>query len=151
MRFKEIYKELERNVEMALLSFWAPGDHPMRQAMVDLFKREKLLANPAFQSQFGWEPTTNDNWKNYFESEFIDKAIPVGRTPYDHQARSWELASQGKSYVVTSGTSSGKTECFLYPVLNHAFKHKDEGGIQAIFLYPLNALMADQKNRLGEL
>ena len=123
----------------------------MRQAMVDLFKREKLLANPAFQSQFGWEPTTNDNWKNYFESEFIDKAIPVGRTPYDHQARSWELASQGKSYVVTSGTSSGKTECFLYPVLNHAFKHKDEGGIQAIFLYPLNALMADQKNRLGEL
>ena len=123
----------------------------MRQAMVDLFKREKLLANPAFQSQFGWEPTTNDNWKTYFESEFIDKAIPVGRTPYDHQARSWELASQGKSYVVTSGTSSGKTECFLYPVLNHAFKHKDEGGIQAIFLYPLNALMADQKNRLGEL
>ena len=151
MRFKEIYKELERNVETALLSIWSPGDHPMRKAMEGLFKREKLLANPAFQSQFGWELTSNDNWKACFESEFIEKAIPSDRTPYDHQARSWELARQGKSYVVTSGTSSGKTECFLYPVLNHAFKHKDEGGIQAIFLYPLNALMADQKNRLGEL
>ena len=40
MKFKELYNELERNVESALLSMWAPGDHPMRPAMIELFERE---------------------------------------------------------------------------------------------------------------
>lgn len=151
MEFKELYRELERNVEMALLSMWAPGDHPMRPAMINLFEREKLLSNPVFQSQFKWESVNNSNWKNYLCQEFINKIIPASFIPHAHQARSWELAHQNKSFVVTSGTSSGKTECFLYPVLNHAFQHKDTKGIEAIFLYPLNALMSDQKDRLGKL
>ena len=151
MEFKELYNELERNVEMALLSMWAPGDHPMRPAMINLFEREKLLSNPVFQSQFKWESVNNTNWKNYLCQDFINKIIPASFIPHAHQARSWELAHQNKSFVVTSGTSSGKTECFLYPVLNHAFQNKETKGIEAIFLYPLNALMSDQKDRLGKL
>lgn len=151
MKFKELYNELERNVESALLSMWAPGDHPMRPAMIELFEREKLLANPAFQSQFKWESAKGTTWMNFLDKEFINKIIPSSFIPHSHQAKSWELAKYDKSFVVTSGTSSGKTECFLYPVLNHAFLNKDTKGIEAIFLYPLNALMSDQKDRLGEL
>lgn len=151
MKFKELYNEIERNVRMALLSMWAPGDHPMRPSMTNLFDREKLLANPAFQSQFKWESVKGNTWESYLDKEFINKIISNNFIPHSHQARSWELAHNDKSFVVTSGTSSGKTECFLYPVLNHAFLNKDTKGIEAIFLYPLNALMSDQKERLGEL
>ena len=38
MKFKELYNEIERNVRMALLSMWAPGDHPMRPSMINLFE-----------------------------------------------------------------------------------------------------------------
>ena len=151
MKFKELYNEIERNVRMALLSMWAPGDHPMRPAMINLFDKEKLLASPAFQSQFKWESVKGNTWQSYLDKEFISKIIPSHFIPHTHQARSWELAHDDKSFVVTSGTSSGKTECFLFPVLNHAFLNKDTKGIEAIFLYPLNALMADQKERLGKL
>lgn len=151
MKFKNLYQEIERKVEMAFLSIWAPGDHLMRKPMEDLFRRERLLSNPVFQSQFKWESVADDSWKQCFDDAFINRIIPDSFTPHAHQGRSWDLARQGKSFVVTSGTSSGKTECFMYPVLNHAFTHKGEAGIQALFLYPLNALMSDQKDRLGKL
>ena len=149
MKFKTIYHEIERNVESALLSIWAPGNHPMRESMRRLFKRENLLSLPVFQSQFKWKSTPNDQWKESLDADFISRIIPADFIPHRHQAESWSLARQNKSFVVTSGTSSGKTECFMYPVLNHAFTHKHIDGIQAIFLYPLNALMADQKERLS--
>ena len=149
MKFKSIYHEIERNVESALLSIWAPGNHPMREPMRMLFKRENLLSMPVFQSQFKWKSTSNDQWKNSLDDGFVSRVIPADFVPHRHQAESWDLAHQNKSFVVTSGTSSGKTECFMYPVLNHAFTHKHVDGIQAIFLYPLNALMADQKERLS--
>ena len=56
-----------------------------------------------------------------------------------------------QSIVVTSGTGSGKTECFMYPVINDIVEQNTTDAVQAIFLYPLNALMADQCDRLGEL
>lgn len=149
MKFKSLYNEIERNVESALLSIWTPGDHPMRDPMRKLFQRENLLSMPVFQSQFKWKSTPNTLWTNSFDPGFISRIIPSNFIPHRHQAESWDLASKNKSFVVTSGTSSGKTECFMYPVLNHAFTHKNVDGIQAIFLYPLNALMADQKDRLS--
>lgn len=50
MRFENIYKETEENMRLALLSLWAPGNHPMRSAINELLDRESLLAEPVFQS-----------------------------------------------------------------------------------------------------
>lgn len=160
MEFKNIYKNSEARVEDCLLSLWAPGNHPMRRALIDLFKREPFIGEPYFQSAFGWEQIPNGcNWKNGFEpavATMIEKLGTKNYTrpwkPYVHQKESWDILNnatpgQAQSIVVTSGTGSGKTECFLYPVLNDMFKHRGEG-IQAIFLYPLNALANDQKGRI---
>lgn len=71
--------------------------------------------------------------------------------PYAHQFRAWETAHAGKSFMVTSGTGSGKTECFMIPMLNDLLRQHRPGqtGVQAIVLYPLNALIDSQKERLG--
>lgn len=57
-----------------------------------------------------------------------------------------------RSVVVTSGTGSGKTECFLVPILDDLVRQFDGGpkllGTQALFLYPLNALINSQRDRL---
>ena len=131
----------------------------MRAAFTEMLKKEPLLGEPVFQSLFGWETTKDDEWRNYLNPNVIN-ALHIGkdkegkpRPPYLHQVKSWKaLSSQTgkKSIVVTSGTGSGKTECFMYPVLNDLYLNKQQGAIQAIFLYPLNALMEDQCKRLGE-
>ena len=78
--------------------------------------------------------------------------------PYEHQYQCWNTVlkertedSQYKSFVVTTGTGSGKTECFMLPLV-HDLKNQSQREVtEAIFLYPLNALMEDQKDRLEEL
>ena len=151
MKFENIYKETEENVRLALLSLWAPGKRPMRPAIEELFNREKILAEPVFQSTFGWEPVDDESWREAFTPTFIEK-LKIGKKykPYKHQAQSWKSLAKGKSIVVTSGTGSGKTECFMYPVLNDLCQQGNVNAIEAIFLYPLNALMEDQKERLSE-
>ena len=151
MKFENVYKESEENMRLALLSLWTPGSHPMRTAIDELITEEPLLAEPVFQSTFGWEPAVDDSWKKYLNPSVIQK-LGIGEKypPYKHQAESWEQLSLGKSIVVTSGTGSGKTECFMYPVISDLYEQGHNNAIEAIFLYPLNALMEDQKKRLSE-
>lgn len=87
--------------------------------------------------------------------QFFDLTIPF--TPFKHQWQSWHrLTSKDnhpKPTIVTTGTGSGKTECFLYPILDHCLRQHNEGkkdGIKAIILYPMNALAADQAGRFAE-
>ena len=73
--------------------------------------------------------------------------------PYDHQIKSWDrlhAKDKAKPTIITTGTGSGKTESFLYPILDHCHKHRDQKGIKAIILYPMNALATDQAKRLAE-
>lgn len=164
MKFENIYREVDENMRLALLSLWAPGNHPLRPALEDLFKREPLLAEPVFQSSFGWEMTKDAGWRDYLDQNVFNNieavreraANEAGKpfrpfVPFKHQAESWKALKEGRSIVVTSGTGSGKTECFMYPVMSDLYNMGRNNAIEAIFLYPLNALMEDQKKRLNDL
>lgn len=78
---------------------------------------------------------------------------------YAHQVEAWAhlRAADPRSVLVSSGTGSGKTECFLVPMLDdlacevEAAKGAGRGrltGVRALMLYPLNALIASQEQRL---
>lgn len=89
------------------------------------------------------------------DDEIIPLQIAPGFPPYDHQFKAFKrLTTQDnhkpQSTLVTTGTSSGKTECFLYPILDHCYKNTDRKGIKVIILYPMNALATDQAKRLAE-
>lgn len=85
-------------------------------------------------------------------SEFIKLNVNIDRPLYAHQEDSIRRINSGRSAIITTGTGSGKTESFLYPILNELLsdleKVPKETGIKAIFLYPLNALVNDQIDRL---
>ncbi len=74
--------------------------------------------------------------------------------PHAHQARAFErlTGDEPKSTLIATGTGSGKTECFLYPVLEHCRQQRAAGklGIKAILIYPMNALATDQASRLAK-
>lgn len=75
--------------------------------------------------------------------------------PYQHQYDAFTRLTtadghQPQPTLITTGTGSGKTECFLYPVLDHCYQQRARRGIKVIILYPMNALATDQAKRLAE-
>ena len=76
---------------------------------------------------------------------------PLGFTPYRHQRTAFERLAAGQSTVVATGTGSGKTECFLYPVLDHCRAQAGNPGVKAILVYPMNALASDQARRIARI
>jgi hypothetical protein len=85
-----------------------------------------------------------------------DYRFPKSRKPFQHQVESWRCLTRPdpQSVLVTSGTGSGKTECFLLPILSDLAGQASAArgsleGVQAIMLYPLNALIESQRERLS--
>ena len=92
------------------------------------------------------------------DTDFADFAsfglFPKENKLYQHQFDSLKTALvEKKNIIATTGTGSGKTECFLLPLIHNLFKEAKrksakKSGIKALILYPLNALAEDQMIRL---
>lgn len=84
-----------------------------------------------------------------------DIKLPIDRPLYYHQEQAIRKAVNGDNLIVSTGTGSGKTNCFLIPVINELLKEKELGtltpGIRAIFIYPMNALANDQIKNLRKI
>ena len=80
-------------------------------------------------------------------------AIHPAYLPYVHQQTAFTrlTGDDGRSTLIATGTGSGKTECFLYPILEYCYQHRGESGIKALIIYPMNALATDQSKRIAEL
>jgi len=69
---------------------------------------------------------------------------------YRHQEETVRSVLSGHPTIVSTGTGSGKTEAFLIPIVHEA-KTRPSARLQAILLYPMNALVNDQLLRLRKL
>ncbi len=72
---------------------------------------------------------------------------------YKHQEQAIALAAQGESYVVTTGTGSGKSLCFFIPIVNAVLAEKrtrTAPRTRAIIIYPMNALANSQLEELDK-
>lgn len=81
------------------------------------------------------------------------EAIHSENKPYIHQSKAFARLNggDGRSSLIATGTGSGKTECFLFPILEYCYKHRGEKGIKALLIYPMNALASDQEKRIAKL
>lgn len=156
------------------------NSEPLRQRLAQMLTAEagigdSFLADPVFEGAFGWEAATQtmaDLAGGLLDPGLVrvlDDGAPIDPLerntryrfardwhPHQHQLEAWRLLldRDPRSVLVTSGTGSGKTECFLVPILSDLARQcKDAGrlsGVQAIFLYPLNALINSQRDRLTD-
>lgn len=91
----------------------------------------------------------------------ILKQSGVDYALYDHQMKSILAHMRDTDVVVATGTGSGKTESFMFPMMNHLHDealrcNEEESGpsqraVKCLMLYPMNALVADQLSRLRGL
>jgi DEAD/DEAH box helicase domain-containing protein len=154
-------------------------EHIEKQLTNELAQGNRILADPVFEAAFPWAEvsmTFNDlSQRGFLRTSFVNaldaehqniqyntKALNLSEQalkrhwyPRTHQLKSWEILKETtpKSLIVTSGTGSGKTECFMIPILDKLVKQYEQDGtqligVQALFIYPLNALINSQKERI---
>ena len=143
-------------------------EHLSKQMNAECGKPGSFLASPLFEQTFGWSHA-DKTMQQLVTEGLLSKAVVEsldakenGRyrfgadwQPFTHQLASWQsLLDKKHSVVVTSGTGSGKTECFMVPVLEDLYQQFEQNnrqsleGVHALFLYPLNALINSQRERL---
>ena len=116
-----------------------------------------LEATPPFRSGCFLGELVKDGVLSKECENFLYRSLPYfQKYPlYLHQEKSIRKILNRRNIVIASGTSSGKTECFLLPIYDHLIKeHKDgklKPGVRALLLYPMNALANDQLRRLREI
>jgi DEAD/DEAH box helicase domain-containing protein len=144
-----VARELRATLLDYLRSTWGIADRQLEAALFEfLAGPHGLFQGPYLRLSLPFAPAP------------ADAAIPLDIAPpyppHLHQLQAWQrLSSRGQTpqaTLITTGTGSGKTECFLFPLLDHAARARaaGQGGIKAIVLYPMNALAADQAGRFAE-
>lgn len=172
--FSELIPQLAERTKLATINRLGFANAPFRRHLSQLFSRPfgangSFLSDPAFEAVFGWR--SGDSTMAELQGELLSPALvramdappkelreeyrfPKNQSPYLHQLQAWRILAQQtpQSVVVASGTGSGKTECFMVPILDNLSRIREEVGrlvgVRALFLYPLNALINSQRDRL---
>lgn len=142
-------RDIQTGLKQFLVAAFEPADPFMHGLMSRFVEDESAwLKGPYVQVGLPFVPgVAGRDFFAGFQTEF---------PAFSHQEQAWRrLSSQhgAVNTLVATGTGSGKTECFLYPVLDHCARARQagEGGIKALVIYPMNALATDQARRIADL
>ena len=124
-----------------------------------LYKEPYIESSPAYKNvPNGFEKINLPDWLKNFFIRLADANLGVYSSPFVHQIQALEFATQGKDLFVSTGTGSGKTECFIFPILaklateaHNSPSTWQNRGIRVMIMYPMNALVSDQISRLRRL
>lgn len=168
--FSSLLPLLAQRSQLAAISQLGFANLPLRHQLQETFGQHygaagAFLADPTFEAVFGWHSA--EQCMSELENRLLMPALIAamdeggdyrfGREwrPYTHQLKAWDILAreQPQSLVVASGTGSGKTECFMVPILDRLLRQRQQQGqligVRALFLYPLNALINSQRHRLS--
>lgn len=106
---------------------------------------ESLISfNPAF--------ATANGLSSLVDSDILHPTmlkVLKGYRLYQHQVDGIKIGNEGKGYIVTSGTGSGKSLIYISTILNSLLAQSDQTpGIKAVIVYPMNALINSQTEEL---
>ncbi|MCG6399330.1 DEAD/DEAH box helicase [Vibrio fluvialis] len=169
--FESLVDQLTKRAARATLGQFGLRSKPLREFLWQSFSQSPgkdgaFLADPVFEATFGWKPHTESmrELSGHLLNSSVVKAMAnppkelkedylfdSSWYPYSHQYQAWSqlIKTSPESVIVSSGTGSGKTECFLVPILNDIVNRNSKPeGVEALFLYPLNALINSQRERL---
>ena len=141
-----VTEQIRLGIEDYLTATFPPESSSFRDLWTDFFQAEPgLFKGPYFDLKFPFRQ--GDGAFDYFHS-----GIKLGYPPYLHQERAFRrLCSEVPlPTLVATGTGSGKTECFLFPILDHCWRARGTRGVKAIVVYPMNALASDQTRRFAK-
>lgn len=140
-----VSREIEEGIKSFLRTTFPPST-PTFEHTLETFLDEpgRVFKGPYYGLRLPFRPAPDGTLP------FEEIAFPY--RPHLHQARAFArlCGDEPKSTLVATGTGSGKTECFLYPILDACAARAGQPGIKAIVIYPMNALATDQARRFAQ-
>lgn len=141
-----------------LKSFFKIGNEKLQSLFENQLEKEQLFKGPYVDLNLPFQRGKTINQlidEGIVAKSFDTINVDLDRPLYAHQETAIRNVCSGRNAIITTGTGSGKTESFLYPVINEILLDIENGntesGVRAIFLYPLNALVNDQIDRLRNM
>ena len=124
-----------------------------------LFNEPYFEASPAYSVlKNGLENASISEESKSFLIKMAEGKMGVFASPYVHQINALENFSAGNDILVATGTGSGKTECFMWPIASKLFAEAKNNaqswaqrGVRVLMLYPMNALVSDQLGRMRNM
>ncbi len=145
--FSELLPVLADRAKLSAMGQLGFANVPLQKYLTEVFSRSygepgAFLADPTFEAVFGWKKgqyKMSDLAGNLLSPELIkamdsppkelekDYRFAIDLYPYLHQIESWKILSEEKpkSLIVASGTGSGKTECFMVPILDSLIRERE--------------------------
>ena len=141
-------RDIQQGLKQFLVSGFEPADAFMHGLMSRFVEEESAWLKGPYV-QVGLPFVTGKAGRKFFQT------FETEHPGHGHQEQAWKRLStqhQAASTLVATGTGSGKTECFLFPMMDHCARERAAGqaGIKALVIYPMNALATDQARRMAE-
>lgn len=162
----EFQKILRQELEKYILTQYFGKSMVLREAIAQriddegrLYQKPYIESSPAYKSvPNGIAKANIPTWLKTMFQDLSEARLGVYPAPFLHQIQALENAIAGKDLFVATGTGSGKTECFMWPLVSKVASeaHDNEKswrkrGVRAVIMYPMNALVSDQVSRLRRL
>lgn len=112
-----------------------------------------LALNPSFETggtvgELVERELLDPRCRDIFRSRMPDDPLGTELILHRHQTDAIEIAKRGGSYVLTTGTGSGKSLSYIIPIVDRVLRDGSGRGVQAIVVYPMNALANSQIREL---
>lgn len=162
-----VHTQLRKALENYIKSQYLGKSPLLRAAVQGKLEKEGVLYKKPFIESTPAYKTVSDginksaklmDWQKAYFNELAKANLGVFSTPFYHQIEALEATEEGKDLFVSTGTGSGKTECFMWPLMSKlAFEARNDPsswalrGVRTIIMYPMNALVSDQISRLRRL
>lgn len=143
---KEIIADYKRYID----SFINIKDERIKAKVHEETKKGVLCPEPLiqFNPSFKYDISLNELIKEEGLHDSLNRIFD-GYQLYKHQVDALKLGCNGKDFVVTSGTGSGKSLTYIGTTFNSILKSNKQG-IKAIIVYPMNALINSQTEELNK-
>lgn len=163
------YEALRQKMLQYIKTIYLGKNHALREVCAEELEEPLCLsqypyieANPAYKVEesgiFNIDDSILPMEMKAFYRYMVDHKLGVFENPYVHQAKALSGYYSGQDLLVATGTGSGKTECFMWPIVGKMFEEAKFSpttwktrGVRALMLYPMNALVSDQMGRLRKM
>lgn len=159
MNIFDIRNQLVEDYGSYIGSFIRTRDKRVTDYVEESFANGLLWPEPLIQLNPSFEPAEridelvgqgilHEECDRVFRFKDEDSAPGAPLRLHKHQSEAIKTARGGQNYVLTTGTGSGKSLAYIVPIVDHVLRRGSGKGIQAIIVYPMNALANSQ---FGEL
>lgn len=167
MNIHDLLHDVEDRYYRYLKTSYYIRNASLRDSFNDALQRETLSRGPYLEAtpRFIRNRNLRQLLDEVYPGEIWDEpflnALNADRPLFAHQEHAIRRITKGSGAIISTGTGSGKTESFLLPILIHLYRlHRERkaggpttasAGVRALLLYPMNALVNDQRDRLRSI